>query len=105
MNLFVTTFFPEGLQQLAGWLHTGHVSRADILIAVPAWFSNLLLLVGGLWAYSRLPERSFADLWKFAAAFAATTGFLALDMAVFQPRYLRIFPMLLHPHLPSLVTR
>jgi hypothetical protein len=98
-NLFATSFFFNGLQQLSIWVRTGHVARPDLLIAVPAWFSNFLVVCGCLWAYSRSREKSFSDVWKFLLTFALTTGFFALDMALFQPRYLSIFPRLLHPHL------
>jgi hypothetical protein len=97
-NLFATTFFFNGLQQLSQWMHTGHVDRPDLLIAVPAWFSNFLVIVGCLWAYSRLSEKSLGDFGKFVIAFVLTTGFFAADMAIFQPRYLGLFPRMLHPH-------
>jgi hypothetical protein len=97
-NLFATTFFFNGLQQLSQWMHTGHVDRPDLLIAVPAWFSNFLVIVGCLWAYSRLPRKSLSDVGKFVIAFVLTTGFFAADMAIFQPRYLGLFPRMLHPH-------
>jgi hypothetical protein len=32
-NLFATTFFFNGLQQLSHWVHTGRLERADLLIA------------------------------------------------------------------------
>jgi hypothetical protein len=99
-NLFATTFFFNGLQHLSEWVRTGHLTRPDLLIAVPAWFSNLLVVAGCLWAYARSPAKSLADSGRFAVAFLLTTGFFALDMAVFQPRYLGIFPAMLHPHLP-----
>lgn len=99
-NLFATTFFFNGLQQLATWVRTGHLARPDQFIAVPAWFSNLLVICGCLWAYSRRNDKRLSDVWRFLLVFALTTGFFALDMALFQPRYLRIFPRLLHPHLP-----
>jgi hypothetical protein len=99
-NIFATTFFLNGLQQLSEWIQTGHLARPDILVAVPAWFSNFLVIVGCLWAYLRLPVKRYSDMGRFLAAFALTTGFLAADMAVFQPRYLALFPRLLHPHLP-----
>jgi hypothetical protein len=70
------------------------------IAAVPAWFSNLLVICGCLWAYSRLDKRRLSDIWRFVAVFVLTTGFFALDMALFQPRYLAIFPRLFHPHLP-----
>lgn len=99
-NLFATTFFVNGLQELVGWVHTGSIARPDALIAVPAWFSNLLVICGCAWAYLRVRDKRPGDVWKFAAAFALTTGFFALDMAVFQPRYLEIFRQLLQPHIP-----
>ncbi len=100
MNIVATTFFFNGLQQLWQWTHTGHLQRPDLLIAVPAWFSNLLVVIGCLWAYSRLKEKSLSDVGRFLLTFALTTGFFALDMFLFQPRYLGLFPRMLHPHLP-----
>ena len=99
-NLFATTFFLNGLQQLSQWVHTGHLERADLLIAVPAWFSNLLVVIGCAWGYVRVPTLSLRDAGRFLVTFALTTGFFALDMALFQPRYLGLFPRMLHPHLP-----
>jgi hypothetical protein len=99
-NLFATTFFFNGLQQLSQWLHTGRLERADLLIAVPAWFANLLVVIGCAWSYFRIPARSLRDAGALLLAFALTTGFFALDMAVFQPRYLGLFPRMLHPHWP-----
>jgi hypothetical protein len=99
-NIFVTTFFLNGLQELSKWAQTGHLERLDQLIAVPAWFSNLFVVIGCLWAYSRLPTKSLSDAGRFVVTFVLTTGFFALDMALFQPRYLGLFPRMLHPHLP-----
>ena len=99
-NVFATTFFFNGLQQLSAWAHTGHLARPDLVIAVPAWFSNLLVVVGCLWGYSRSHVKSLRDIGRFVVAFVITTGFFALDMAVFQPRYLGLFPRMLHPHWP-----
>ncbi|HMD95890.1 MAG TPA: hypothetical protein VKM93_00975 [Terriglobia bacterium] len=99
-NIVATTFFLNGLEQISQWVHTGHLARPDILIAVPAWFSNLLVVVGCLWAYLRLRVKQPSDIGRFLVAFALATGFFAADMAIFQPRYLGIFPRMLHPHLP-----
>jgi hypothetical protein len=103
-NIFVTTFFTNGLIELAQWVHTGHLARPDQLIAVPAWFSNFFVIVGCLWAYARLPEKRTADISRFLLALVLTTAFFAVDMALFQPRYLEIFPRALHPH-PAWRTR
>jgi hypothetical protein len=97
-NLVATTFFFNGLEQLAHWIHHGHLERPDLLVAVPAWFSNLFVVIGCVWAYSRLSGKSLKDAGRFVVAFVLTTGFFALDMAIFQPRYLGMFPRLLHPH-------
>ncbi len=99
-TIFANSFFLNGLQQLSQWIRTGHLQRPDLLIAVPAWFSNVIVVVGCVWAYSRLPRKSFGDAGRFVVAFALTTGFFALDMALFQPRYLAVFPRMLHPRLP-----
>jgi len=99
-NIVATTFFFNGVQQLSQWIHTGRLERPDLLIAVPAWFSNLFVIIGCLWAYSRLPRKAIGDVGRFVLTFALTTGFFALDMALFQPRYLGLFPRMLHPHLP-----
>ena len=100
INIFATTFFYNGLQQLNQWFHTGHLARPDLLIAVPAWFSNLLVVIGCLWAYARRADKNPRDAAKLVLSFALTTGFFAIAIALFQPRYLGIFPRLLHPHLP-----
>jgi hypothetical protein len=99
-NLVATTFFFNGLEQLSRWVHTGHFARPDLLIAVPAWFSNLFVVVGCFLGYLLLPKKSRGDIAKFVVTFILTTGFFALDMAVFQPRYLGIFPRMLHPRWP-----
>ena len=99
-NILATTFFYNGLQQLTNWVHTGHLDRPDLLIAVPAWLSNFAVVIGCVWGYRRLRDKSSADAVKFLATFALTTGFFALDMWVFQPRYLGLFRQLLHPRLP-----
>ena len=99
-NIVATSFFWNGLQQLTQWIHTGHLARPDLLIAVPAWFSNLLVIIACVWAYSREEEKRASDVVKFLVCFALTTGFFAADMAVFQPRYLALFPRMLHPRLP-----
>ena len=43
VNLFVTTFFPNGLHWLAASLVTGQVQHVDQIVAVPAWIGNLLI--------------------------------------------------------------
>jgi hypothetical protein len=99
-NLFVSTFFVNGLQQLALWVRSGHLARPDLLIAVPAWSANVLVVIGCVWGYLQLRHKNITDLARFGIGFALTTAFFALDMYLFQPRYLGLFPHLLHPHWP-----
>ena len=80
--------------------HTGHLERPDLVIAVPAWFASLIVVIGCAWAYCRLPKKSLSDLSRLLVDFVLTTGFFALDMALFQPRYLAVFPRMLHPRMP-----
>ena len=99
-NLFVTTFLASSIEQISWWVQTGHLVHPDALIAVPAWLSNLLVIAGCLWAYLRLPTKRRGDITALLVTFVFTTGYFAIIMAVFQPRYLAIFPRLLHPALP-----
>jgi len=50
-------------------------------------------------AYGWMAGKRPSDILKFALALAGTTSFFALIVALFQPRYLGLFPGLLHPHL------
>ena len=98
-NLFVTSFLRAGLNQAAILLHTGRLARPDLFISVPAWIGNLILILGCVLAYIQLSVKSRTDAWKLATACVGTTAYFGLIMALFQPRYLRLFPALLHPHL------
>jgi hypothetical protein len=48
-NVFANTFLYNGIEHLMGWIRTGHQQRSDLLIAIPAWLSNFLAVVGYLW--------------------------------------------------------
>jgi hypothetical protein len=61
---------------------------------------RIFVIVGCVWAYARRTDKRVADLGGFVVAFALTTAFFAADMAIFQPRYLPLFPAMLHPHSP-----
>lgn len=99
-SLFVNAFFMNGVREIARWTSTGRIERPDQLIAVPAWIGNLLIVIGCVWAYWRHVQSRRHDVWRFLLAFALTSGFFAADMAIFQPRYLSMFPRALHPRWP-----
>jgi hypothetical protein len=76
------------------------MQHVDQIIAVPAWTGNFLVVVGCLWGYGRITQKSLGDLMRFVLAFILTSAFFAADMAIFQPHYLPLFPRALHPHSP-----
>jgi len=92
-GLFASTLFADLVE---------HPDRPDVVVQVIAWLANLLVVIGCAWAYARLPSRPRGDLVRFAATFVLTTAFLAAAIAIFSPRYLDIFPRMLHPHWPLL---
>jgi hypothetical protein len=75
-------------------------TRPDVLLQTLAWFGNVAIIAGSLWAYSRLSDGRRADWGRFALACVGCTGFLAIIVAIFTPERLVIFPGLLHPHWP-----
>jgi hypothetical protein len=99
MTLFVNAFLKQGLNQASLLVHTGHLPRPDLFISVPGWLGNLMVIVGCVLAYGWTPDKRPSDILKFALVLAGTTSFFALIVALFQPRYLGLFPGLLHPHL------
>jgi hypothetical protein len=99
INLFVVSFFSNGLTQAHLLIQTGHLTRADQFISVPAWFGNLAVIIGSGAVYVAMPRRRAGDVVRFCGAVVATTLYFALIMYLFQPRYLALFPASLHPHL------
>ena len=98
-TLFVNTFLESRLNQALLLVHSGHLPRPDLFISVPAWIGNLLVIVGCCLLYMQRSDKNWADSFKLLIAFAGTTAYFALAMAVFQPRYLALFPQCLHPKL------
>jgi hypothetical protein len=97
--LFLNGFFQAGREQLVLLVQTGSLPRPDLIIAVPALLANLTIVLCCLWAYLRLPGRRPSDFGLFALSVVISIGYFALDMAVFQPRYLGMFARITHPHL------
>jgi hypothetical protein len=58
----------------------------------------VLVVIGCIWGYLLLQRKRIADLFGFFVTFALTTGFFALDIYLFQPRYLPFLRHLLYPH-------
>jgi len=98
-SLCVNNFFHSGRINLQTSITSGHLMRPDQIIAVPAVLTSFLLIICCLWAYTRLNKKRFSDVARFLTAAAMTIGYFALIMFLFQPRYLGMFPRMLHPHL------
>ncbi len=98
-TLFANTFLKNGIEQARLLFQSGHVARPDLLISVPGWIGNLLLILGCVMVYLGNTDRRWTDLPKLLIAFGGTTGFFALIMMLFQPRYLALFRQCLHPRL------
>jgi len=98
-NFFVTSFFRAGLEQVSILIHTGALPRPDLFISVPAVTFHFIMIVDCAVAYLRLRAKPASDVLRFAIAFFGSIAFFVADMTLTQPRYLAIFPRLLHPQL------
>jgi hypothetical protein len=100
ITVFVNPILRNRLHWLFALLETGKLMRLDQIVAVPAWIGNLFVVLGSVWAYSRLPHKARADLARLPLAFTLTTAYFAAIIAICQPRYLPLFRGILHPHRP-----
>jgi|SRR5579859_353286 len=97
-NLFVTNFFESGLATLRRLAATGQLTHPDQLIAVAAVVFHLLMIAAGLVRIVQTSRKAGADLATFLVALVGQTAYFAAIVALFQPRYLQLFPRLFHPH-------
>jgi len=97
-NLFVTSFFANGLTALKTLIATGRMTRPDQLIAVAAVAFHFLMILGCLILMIQTSRKAGADLLRLLVVFVLATAYFAAIMALFQPRYLSLFGRLLHPH-------
>lgn len=98
LTLFVNNFVRSGFDALLESLHTGTIIKPDQIIAVFGFTFHLVLILACLLAYLRLLRRDASDLGRFLASAVGSVGYFAIIVAVCQPRYLTMFPRLLHPH-------
>jgi hypothetical protein len=96
--LFVNSFFRSGLRAIHQSLAEGRLVHPDQIIAVGAVAFHILVIGGCVVAYLRMPRRPGADAIGLVVAAIGSTAYFAAIMALFQPRYLTMFPRLLHPH-------
>ncbi len=96
--MFVDNFFRNGLRALAHLTATGQLTHPDQLIAVGAVTFHFVIIAAGLVLIVQTSRRAGADLLRLIVVFAVSTGYFAADVALCQPRYLQLFPRMLHPH-------
>ena len=97
-NLFVTSFFESGLRTLKHLAATGQLTHPDQLVAVAAVAFHILMIVACLIRIVQTSRKALSDLWTFLVVLAGQTAYFAAIVALFQPRYLQLFPRLFHPH-------
>ena len=68
-------------------------------LRAPLGLNKVPILDPWRWAAEpRLSHKSLADLAAWLATLVGQSRYLAAIIALFQPRYLSLFPRLLHPH-------
>jgi|SRR5579859_726426 len=97
-NLFVTNFFLSGVRAFQQAIATGHAVQPDQMVAVGAVAFHFLMIVGCLILMIQSSRKTGPDLLRLLVVFVAANGYFAACVALLQPRYLTIFPRLLHPH-------
>jgi len=88
---FLTTFVANGFERLAMLIRTGTVDRLDVLIAVPAAAAAGGLVLFSMIGYARLPNKSSADAFLWAAALLVIPLFFVGIFAMLAPHYLAMF--------------
>jgi hypothetical protein len=98
LTLFVNNFVLSGFRALETSIATGVLTRPDQIIAVFGFAFHLVLIVACVIAYLRLSGRSAADWGRLLVSLLGAVAYFAAIVALLQPRYLPMFPKLLHPH-------
>ena len=91
LALFASPLFAEILD---------HPGRPDLILQGLASVANLAVVVGSVWGYRKLADKSRQDIGKLILTFVMTTGFLVAATAILAPDYLVAFTRALHPHWP-----
>jgi hypothetical protein len=99
LALFVNSFVMSGWRALEKTIESGgSITKPDQIIAVFAFALHVILIVAAVAAYFRLSTRKTGDLGALLACFIGAVCYFATIVALSQPRYLSLFPNMLHPH-------
>jgi len=89
LAMFASPLFAELIENPA---------RPDLILQVVAWLANLVVVVGSVLGYGRLPIKSRRDIGGLVVAFLGTTALLVAPTAILAPDYLVAFTRARHPH-------
>ena len=94
-NIFFTTFFKGGLEQVGILLRTGQLHRPDLMVAVVAVAGHFLLIIACLAGFLRL--RPKAMQWgQFLAGGVVAVGYFMLIIVTTGPQYIPLMKRVLH---------
>ena len=91
LALFASPLFAEILD---------HPGRPDLILQGLASVANLAVVIGSVWGYRKLGDKSREDIGKLIVTFVLTTGLLVAATAILAPDYLVAFTRARHPHWP-----
>ncbi|PYP86480.1 MAG: hypothetical protein DMF61_13445 [Blastocatellia bacterium AA13] len=75
-------------------------ARPDLILQGVAWLANLVVVVGSVLDYGRLPIKSRRDIGGLVIAFLGATALLVLATAILAPDYLVAFTRARRRHWP-----
>ena len=95
VNLFVTGFVEDGIQELALLLQTGQLARPDLFIAVVAFTGNCLVFFACLVAFLRSPRQRGA-WFRFVAGGLVAIGVFMLIIITTAPQFIPLLKNVSH---------
>lgn len=87
VNLFVTTFIRNGVDQLIGLLHTGRIARPDQFLAVIAATGHVVLIVACLIGFLQLRPK-VAEWSKFIGGGLLAMAYFIAIIVMTGPQYI-----------------
>jgi len=87
-NLFVSNFICAGFRQLELLVHGGRMTHPLLLFGALAGVDHFGLLACLLWAYSRLPNKRYRDVFIFLGGAILVTAYFLGIIALLWPQFL-----------------
>ena len=77
-----------------------HPEQPDLILQGLAGVANLAVVIGSVWGYRKLADKSRQDIGRLILIFVVTTGFMVAATAILAPAYLVAFTRAFHPKWP-----